>query len=158
MNGILSAMIDIFTSPTMYSSAVRLGGFLAFAALGELVAEKAGTINISVEGSLLAGAFAGAVGYDMTGSTWVGLLFGMVGFFAYHVQQVIYPFPVPLSICRSCCLVNISLHSFLIFISILPLNISSTISTGNFPAAKFFFLVVYSSAIFFALFLFPAHY
>jgi len=79
MNGILSAMIDIFTSPTMYSSAVRLGGFLAFAALGELVAEKAGTINISVEGSLLAGAFAGAVGYDMTGSTWVGLFFGMIG-------------------------------------------------------------------------------
>ncbi|NHZ70924.1 MAG: ABC transporter permease [Proteobacteria bacterium] len=63
----------------MYASAVRLGGFLAFAALGELVAEKAGTINISVEGSLLAGAFAGAVGYDMTGSTWAGLLFGMVG-------------------------------------------------------------------------------
>ena len=79
MTEILSAIIDIFTSPTMYASAVRLGGFLAFAALGELVAEKAGTINISVEGSLLAGAFAGAVGYDMTGSTWAGLLFGMVG-------------------------------------------------------------------------------
>ncbi len=79
MTDILAAIADIFTSPTMYSSAVRLGGFLAFAALGELVAEKAGTINISVEGSLLAGAFAGAVGYDMTGSTWVGLLFGVVG-------------------------------------------------------------------------------
>ena len=79
MTDILSAIVDIFTRPTMYSSAVRLGGFLAFAALGELVAEKAGTINISVEGSLLAGAFAGAVGYDLTGSTWAGLFFGMVG-------------------------------------------------------------------------------
>ncbi len=63
----------------MYGSAVRLGGFLAFAALGELVAEKAGTINISVEGSLLAGAFTGAIGYDLTGSTPIGLLVGAVG-------------------------------------------------------------------------------
>jgi ABC-type uncharacterized transport system permease subunit len=76
---VLSALVDIFTSPTMYSSAVRLGGFLAFAALGELVAEKAGTINISVEGALLAGAFVGAIGYDLTGSTWAGLVAGTVG-------------------------------------------------------------------------------
>jgi simple sugar transport system permease protein len=74
-----SALADIFTSPTMYSSAVRLGGFLAFAALGELVAEKAGTINISVEGSLLSGAFAGTVGYDLTKSVPFGLVAGIVG-------------------------------------------------------------------------------
>lgn len=79
MTDILSALVDVFTSETVYSSAVRIGGFLAFAALGELVAEKAGTINISVEGSLLAGAFTGAVAYDMTGSTWVGLFAGMLG-------------------------------------------------------------------------------
>lgn len=71
---VVSALADIFSSPTMYSSAVRLAVFLAFAALGELVAEKAGTINLSVEGSLLAGGFGGVVVYDMTGSTWLGLL------------------------------------------------------------------------------------
>jgi simple sugar transport system permease protein len=74
-----SALGDIFSSATIYSSAVRLGGFLAFAALGELVAEKAGTINISVEGSLLAGAFVGAVGYDLTESTVIGLAAGIAG-------------------------------------------------------------------------------
>ena len=71
MGEFFAALGDIFTSPTMYGSAVRLGGFLAFAALGELVAEKAGTINISVEGSLLAGAFTGTVAYDLTESTWM---------------------------------------------------------------------------------------
>ncbi len=79
MGDFFSALADVFSSPTMYGSAVRLGGFLAFAALGELVAEKAGTINISVEGSLLAGAFAGAVGYDLTGSVPLGLLVGVGG-------------------------------------------------------------------------------
>ena len=79
MGDFFSAVLDIFGSPTMYGSSVRLGGFVAFAALGELVAEKAGTINISVEGSLLAGAFCGALGYHWTGSTGVGLLTGVAG-------------------------------------------------------------------------------
>ena len=79
MGGLFEGLWDTLSSPTMYSSAVRLGGFLAFAALGELVAEKAGTINISVEGSLLAGAFTGAVAYDLTGSTWLGLGAGILG-------------------------------------------------------------------------------
>ena len=76
MSEFLGALGDIFTSPAMYASAVRLGAFLAFAALGELVAEKAGTINISVEGSLLAGALGGAVVFDLSGSTVVGLVGG----------------------------------------------------------------------------------
>ena len=79
MGDFFGALGDIFTSPTMYGSAVRLGGFLAFAALGELVAEKAGTINISVEGSLLAGAFTGTVAFHLTESTWLGLLVGAMG-------------------------------------------------------------------------------
>jgi len=80
MGDFFSALLDIFGSETMYGSAVRLGGFLAFAALGELVAEKAGTINISVEGSLLAGAFAGTVGYHLTESSVVGLAAGVDDF------------------------------------------------------------------------------
>lgn len=79
MGDFLSALGDILGSETMYGSAVRLGAFLAFAALGELVAEKAGTINISVEGSLLAGAFAAAVGYHLTESTVLGIAIGVAG-------------------------------------------------------------------------------
>lgn len=87
MTDFIDALGDIFGSPTMYGSAIRLGAFLAFAAVGELVAEKAGTINISVEGSLLAGAFTGAIGYDLTGSTWLGLVAGMLGGLLIAVVQ-----------------------------------------------------------------------
>jgi general nucleoside transport system permease protein len=79
MGDFLNALGDIFGSEALYGSAVRLGGFLAFAALGELVAEKAGTINISVEGSLLAGAFAGTVGYHASSNTVIGLIAAMGG-------------------------------------------------------------------------------
>lgn len=76
MGDIPGGLVDLFGNPTIYGSAIRLGAFLAFAALGELVAEKAGAINISVEGSLLAGAFGGAIAAGVAGSVWVGLAAG----------------------------------------------------------------------------------
>ena len=46
---------------------------LLLAALGELVSERAGVLNIGIEGLLLIGAFGGALGAHLSGSPWVGL-------------------------------------------------------------------------------------
>jgi len=62
---------------TILSSAIRLSVPLLFAAMGEYVAERAGTLNISVEAMMLSGAYAGAVGSSVTGNAGVGLLWGM---------------------------------------------------------------------------------
>ena len=43
------------------------------------MAERAGTLNISVEGMLIAGAFTSAIGYDLTGSAIIGLFTGIAG-------------------------------------------------------------------------------
>ena len=59
---------------------------LLFAASGELVAERAGTINISLEGMMLAGAFAAAVG-DVTGSTWAALVCAAAAGFVVSLVQ-----------------------------------------------------------------------
>jgi len=68
-------MINSIT--TILSSSVRLSVPLAFAATGEFVAERAGTLNISVEAMMLGGAYLGALGSSFTGSAGLGLLFGM---------------------------------------------------------------------------------
>lgn len=73
------AVWDIFTSDTTYLNGALFAALLAFAACGEWVAERAGTINISVEGMLLAGALMSAIGYHVTGSVPLGVLFGMLG-------------------------------------------------------------------------------
>ncbi len=66
---------------TILSSAVRLSVPLLFAAMGEYVAERAGTLNISVEAMMLAGAYSAAIGSSVTGNAGLGLLWGMfVGF------------------------------------------------------------------------------
>ena len=79
MSSFSQAVYDIFTSNSTYINAALFGGLLAFAATGEWVAERAGTLNISVEAMLLAGAFTSAVGYDLTDSVVVALAAGVLG-------------------------------------------------------------------------------
>jgi ABC-type uncharacterized transport system permease subunit len=68
-------MIDDVT--LILSAGVRLSVPLLFAACGEYVAERAGTLNVSVEGMILGGAYAGALGAHLTGQPEIGLLFAM---------------------------------------------------------------------------------
>ena len=73
---------------------------LVFGALGGVLGERAGVVNIAIDGQLLFGAFAAALVASLTGSPWAGLVAAMVagaiialvlGLFAisYFVDQVI---------------------------------------------------------------------
>ncbi|GAA4055363.1 ABC transporter permease [Nonomuraea soli] len=69
---------------------VRLAVPLLLASAGELVSERAGVLNLSVEGMMLTGAFAGAVGASMTGSPWAGVGFALAaGLLAALLQAVL---------------------------------------------------------------------
>lgn len=52
---------------------------LVYAALGELVVEKAGVLNLGVEGMMLVGAVASFIVAARTGNAWLGVLAGMAG-------------------------------------------------------------------------------
>jgi simple sugar transport system permease protein len=71
-----------------------------FGAMGGVLSERGGVVNIAIEGQLLAGAFLAAVVASMTGSIWLGLVAALVAgvlvsfvlaAFAikYYVDQVI---------------------------------------------------------------------
>ncbi|MBN8866359.1 MAG: ABC transporter permease [Solirubrobacterales bacterium] len=70
--------LDILGSTALYATAVRLALPILFAALGEVFAERAGLVNVGLEGMMLAGAFAGVIGAHYTGSPWLGAICGMV--------------------------------------------------------------------------------
>jgi simple sugar transport system permease protein len=58
------------------AAALRVATPLLLAALGETIAERAGVINLGIEGAMLAGALAAAIG-AVTGGPWLGLGAGL---------------------------------------------------------------------------------
>lgn len=72
------------------ASSIRLAAPLIFAAVGELVSERAGILNLSLEGMMLAAAFGGALGAFATGSPWLGLATGLLFSVAVAAIQAIF--------------------------------------------------------------------
>ena len=58
------------------AAALRIATPLLLAALGELIAERGGVINLGIEGGMLSGALAGAMG-SMIAGPWIGLAAGI---------------------------------------------------------------------------------
>lgn len=78
MNDFVSALGDVFGGEAIYNSAFQLSVLFVFAAAGEFVAERAGTLNISIEGMLLAGAFGASVGFHLTSVMAIAVFFGVL--------------------------------------------------------------------------------
>lgn len=64
---------------TFLEGAVRTATPLAFAALGETVVERAGVINIGLEGSIICGAFGGLVASAAHGTWFAFVIAGLSG-------------------------------------------------------------------------------
>ena len=69
--------VIIVTAGILFFSMIRLSTPLLLAALGGLFSERAGIINIALEGLMLAGAFTAAAVTYYAGSPWLGLLAGI---------------------------------------------------------------------------------
>jgi len=67
----------IDTLVPIFAATIAAGTPLVFAALGELVTEKAGVLNLGVEGMMLIGAIAGFATAVTTGNLWLGTVAGM---------------------------------------------------------------------------------
>jgi ABC-type uncharacterized transport system permease subunit len=63
--------------PASGSAAIRIASPLIFATMGELICERAGVLNLGIEGIMVAGAFAGWFTVYMGGDLWTGVLVAM---------------------------------------------------------------------------------
>ena len=67
-----SAVLDVLIA--VLGGAIRVGTPFLFVSLGECLTEKAGRINLGLEGVLVFSAMAGFGGAYLSGSPWVGVL------------------------------------------------------------------------------------
>jgi ABC-type uncharacterized transport system permease subunit len=92
--------MDLAILVGVLSAGIRLSMAIAFAALGETVAQRAGVLNVGIEGIMLLGAFLSVLGAVWTGSPWGGVALAMLagvalaavhGFFAIvlRVDQIV---------------------------------------------------------------------
>ncbi len=71
MSGVWAAFVGLFDTATIASIVAGASGLL-FATMGETISEKAGVINLSVDGSMMLAALAGFVVAFETGNVWLG--------------------------------------------------------------------------------------
>ena len=69
----MNELLNIVFSTDFAFSILRVATPILFAALGALISNKAGIVNIGLEGIMLVSALTGVVVSAQTGSAWVGL-------------------------------------------------------------------------------------
>lgn len=101
----VASLDQVFVWSALIAATLRAATPLTFAALGGIVSERSGVVNIGLEGMLLMGAFFGFLGADKLGSWWWGILCGVIAgaglalvhaFIAIHLRadQIVSGFAV----------------------------------------------------------------
>jgi general nucleoside transport system permease protein len=67
----------VFVWSALTAGMLRYATPLIFAAMGGILSERSGVINIGLDGMMLIGAFFGIFGADLLGSWWLGVLAGV---------------------------------------------------------------------------------
>lgn len=68
-------LLELFLTTGFWAAVVRIASPLIFATLGELICERAGVLNLGIEGIMTIGALAGWIWVYRGGDLWMGVLF-----------------------------------------------------------------------------------
>lgn len=88
---------DILLQTSFWVAAIRIASPLIFATMGELICERAGVLNLGIEGIMVAGAFAGWVTVYAGGDLWTGVLVAALTGAAFGLVHATLTVPLGLS-------------------------------------------------------------
>jgi general nucleoside transport system permease protein len=90
-------IFDILLQASFWTAAIRIASPLIFAALGELICERAGVLNLGIEGIMVVGAFAGWLTVYLGGGLWFGVGVAMLSGMAFGLVHGVLTVPFGLS-------------------------------------------------------------
>ena len=89
--------LEIFLTASFWAAALRIATPLIFGTLGELICERAGILNLGIEGIMTAGAMVGWTAVYMGADLWTGVLLAAACGAAYGVLHALLTVPLGLS-------------------------------------------------------------
>ncbi|MEF3049328.1 ABC transporter permease [Pseudotabrizicola sp. L79] len=93
----MEAVIDILLSASFWAAAIRIASPLIFATMGELICERAGVLNLGIEGIMVIGAFAGWIAVYAGLPLWWGVGVAFLAGAGFGLVQGVLVVPFGLS-------------------------------------------------------------
>ncbi len=90
-------ILDILLTASFWAAAVRIASPLILATMGELICERAGVLNLGIEGIMVVGAFSGWVTVYLGGDLWFGVFVAMLAGMAFGLIHATLTVPFGLS-------------------------------------------------------------
>ena len=88
---------EILLTASFWVAAIRIASPLIFATMGELICERAGVLNLGIEGIMTAGAFAGWLTVYWGGDLWFGVVVAALSGMAFGLLHGVLTVPLGLS-------------------------------------------------------------
>lgn len=93
----MMAFWDILISASFWAAAIRIASPLIFATMGELICERAGVLNLGIEGIMVMGAFAGWFAVYLGLPLWAGVAVAFASGMAFGALHSLLTVPFGLS-------------------------------------------------------------
>ena len=93
----MSALWDILLTASFWAAAIRIASPLIFATMGELICERAGVLNLGIEGIMVIGAFSGWMAVYMGAGLWAGVATAMLAGMLFGLLHATLTVPFGLS-------------------------------------------------------------
>ena len=93
----MGEIVDILFSASFWAAAVRIASPLIFASMGALICERAGVLNLGIEGIMVTGAFAGWMAAYAGMGLWPAVAVAMASGMAFGLLHAILTVPFGLS-------------------------------------------------------------
>ena len=93
----MQAALEILLAASFWVATVRIASPLIFATLGELICERAGILNLGIEGIMVAGAFAGWITVYAGFGLWTGVAAAALTGIAFGLLHGVLTVPLGMS-------------------------------------------------------------